>query len=61
MRGGGQVNKVITAPATHVLKVEVLVTDEITPRGLSRILDVAFEDLGEVLQFTVEGYGVDKI
>jgi hypothetical protein len=49
-------------PTTHVIKVAVLVTDDIRPKDLSRhILDPAFEDVDEVLQFTVEGYGVDKI
>jgi hypothetical protein len=42
---------------TRVIKIAVLVTADTRPKDLSRVLDVAFEDMDEVLQFTVEGYG----
>jgi hypothetical protein len=43
---------------TRMLKVAILVTDEIRrPKNLSNLLDVLFEEVDEVLQFVVEGEG----
>jgi hypothetical protein len=47
-----------TTPDTRVINVAVLVED-MSPKDLSRVLDLAFEDLDEIRQFTVEGYGWD--
>lgn len=44
----------------YVIKVAVLVTADTRPKDLSRWLDGAFEDVDEVLQFVVEGYGWDE-
>ena len=42
---------------TRAIKAAVLVADNVGPRDLSRVLDVAFEDVDDVLQFVVEGHG----
>jgi hypothetical protein len=44
----------------RVINVGVLVTADTRPKDLSRVLDQAFEDRDEVLQFVVEGYGWDS-
>ena len=46
---------------TRVIKVAILATADTRPKDISRALDEAFEDRDEVLQFTVEGHGVDGI
>jgi hypothetical protein len=46
---------------THVIKVAVLVTTGFGPKDLSRVLDDALVDVDEVLQFVVEGCGVERI
>ncbi len=38
----------------HVIKVAVLVTADTRPKDLSNVLDLAFEDQDEILQFTIE-------
>jgi hypothetical protein len=47
----------MTTRSVSVTKVAVLTPADIRPKDLSRLLDVAFEDCDEVLQFVVEGYG----
>ena len=44
-------------PDTYVIKAAVLVTGDTRPKDLSRLLDIAFEDRDNILQFVVEGYG----
>ena len=46
---------------THVIKVAVLVTTGFGPKDLSGVIDEALVDVDEVLQFGVEGCGVEKI
>jgi hypothetical protein len=48
-----------TSTDTRVLRVEIEVTTETRPKDLSRVLDAAFEDWDDVVQFAVEGYGWD--
>lgn len=48
-----------SATDTRVLKVAVRVATDTRPKDLSRVLDTAFEDWDDVVQFTVEGYGWD--
>jgi hypothetical protein len=48
-----------TITDTRVLRVVVLVATETRPKDLSRVLDAAFEDWDDVVQFAVEGYGWD--
>jgi hypothetical protein len=45
--------------ATKVIKVAVLVWENVWPKELSDVLDLAFADRDEVLEFKVEGYGWD--
>jgi hypothetical protein len=40
-----------------VIKVAVLGTLGLRPRDLSKILDAAFADQDEILQFVVDGHG----
>ena len=42
---------------TKVVQVAVLVTERTRPKDLSDLLDFAFEDDDDVLQFVVEGHG----
>jgi hypothetical protein len=44
---------------TRVLRVAVRVTTDTRPKDLSHVLDAAFEDWDDVVQFTVEGHGWD--
>jgi hypothetical protein len=44
---------------TRVIKVAVPVTATTQPKDLIRILDLAFEDWDDVVQFAVEDYGWD--
>jgi hypothetical protein len=47
-------------PTTRVIKAAILVTADTRPKDISRVLDEAFEDVDEVLQFVVEGYGWEQ-
>ena len=47
-------------PSTRVIKAAILVPADTRPKDLSRALDIAFEDVDEVLQFVVEGYGWEE-
>jgi hypothetical protein len=44
---------------TRVIKAAILVTADTRPNDISRLLDQAVEDVGNVLQFVVEEYGWD--
>jgi hypothetical protein len=46
-----------TVPDTHVFRVAVRVAADVRPRQLSWILDLAFEDLGEIVAFSIEEEG----
>jgi hypothetical protein len=41
----------------RLIKVAVLVPADTKPKDLGRVLDLAFEDRDEVLEFSVEGHG----
>lgn len=45
----------------QVIRAAVLIEDEMTAKQLSTLLDFAFEAVPQVIQFTVEGHGVDDI
>jgi hypothetical protein len=43
----------------NTIQVAFLVDDHICPRELSRLIDVLVEDIREIRQFAVQGYGTD--